>query len=170
MDAKHTRFAALLHEHRGIVLKVAHAYCRDTDDRQDLAQEIAAQLWRAFPRYDAARPFSTWTYRVALNVAISHLRRAAPRPASVPFEEHHHDAAAGDVVDDELERDERALALHRVIDHQPPLDRALLLLWLDEVSQREIAEILGLTESNVSTKLQRLKQRIRAELETPSAD
>jgi RNA polymerase sigma-70 factor, ECF subfamily len=165
MDTLHTRFSALLQAHRGIVAKVAHAYCRDAHEQQDLAQEIAAQLWRAFPRYDSARPFSTWMYRVALNVAISHVRRAVPRPTAVPLEEHHHESVASDVDADGLERDERVRALYRVIDGQPPLDRALLLLWLDEVSQREIAEVLGLTESNVSTKLQRLKQRIRVQLE-----
>jgi RNA polymerase sigma-70 factor (ECF subfamily) len=165
MDPPRTRFAALLHAHRGIVLKVAHAYCRDTDEREDLAQEIAAQLWRSFPRYDPARPFSTWMYRVALNVAISEMRRAVPRPTPVPLDAHHPDPITGGI--DDLERDERVRALYRVIDRQPPLDRAMLLLWLDEVSQREIAEILGLTESNVSTKIQRLKQRIRTQLEEP---
>jgi RNA polymerase sigma-70 factor (ECF subfamily) len=68
------RFAALLDQHRGIVFKVANSYCRNPEDRQDLAQDIAAQLWRAFPRYDATRSFSTWMYRIALNVAISYKR------------------------------------------------------------------------------------------------
>ncbi len=70
------RFRELLERHRRIVFKVAATYCRDPHDRADLAQEIAVQLWRAFPKYDGARAFSTWMYRVALNVAISHLREA----------------------------------------------------------------------------------------------
>ena len=64
----------LLEQHRKIVLKVASRYCRDADERRDLAQEITMQLWRAFPSYDEARPFSTWMYRIALNVAISFAR------------------------------------------------------------------------------------------------
>ena len=70
------RFEALLHEHRGIIFKVASVYARDAEDRQDLAQEISVQLWRAFGSYDERRAkLSTWIYRIALNVAISQLRR-----------------------------------------------------------------------------------------------
>lgn len=160
------RFAALLEAHRGIVFKVAHAYCRSPHDRQDLAQEIAAQLWRAFPGYDPTRTFSTWMYRIALNVAISHVRGTAGRTRAVPLEEHHegHETLAVDDGSGEHERDERMRMLHAVIERQPPLDRALLMLWLDERSQREISEVLGISESNVSTKLNRLKQRIREQL------
>jgi len=172
MDSPHTRFATLLDEHRGIVLKVANTYCRHAEDRRDLAQEIAAQLWRAFPGYDAARPFSTWMYRIALNVAISHLRNAGSRAPVVPLDEEH-DTHPGFTVDDgsaQHETDQRLRALYAVIDRQSPIDRALLLLWLEDRSQREIADVIGITESNVSTKLNRLKQRIReqlAELDTP---
>ena len=67
----HSRFVDLLEQHRKIVLKLASLYRRDADERRDLAQEITMQLWRAFPSYDEARPFSTWMYRIALNVTIS---------------------------------------------------------------------------------------------------
>jgi RNA polymerase sigma factor (sigma-70 family) len=166
MDPPRTRFAALLDAHRGIVFKVANTYCRHAEDRQDLAQEIAAQLWRAFPGYDPARPFSTWMYRIALNVAISHVRSAGARTGDVPLEAHHdtHDGLAVDDGTAGHESDQRIRALYAVIDRQPPLDRALLLLWLEERTQREIADVLGITESNVSTKLNRLKQRIREQL------
>jgi RNA polymerase sigma-70 factor, ECF subfamily len=69
----------LLARHGGVVFKVASIYCRDTEDRRDLAQEICAQLWRAYPSYDESRSFSTWMYRVALNVAISHRRSSTRR-------------------------------------------------------------------------------------------
>ncbi len=158
------RFAALLDAHRGIVFKVANAWCRQPEDRRDLAQEIAAQLWRAFPGYDPARSFSTWMYRIALNVAISHVRSVAARAADVPLDDHQEAQFAVDDDSAQHENDQRIRALYAVIDRQPPLDRALLLLWLEERSQREIAEVLGLSESNVSTKLNRLKQRIREQL------
>src|SRR5688572_6839315 len=87
-------FAALLDTHRRLVFKVAHTYA-GTADVEDLAQEIAAQLWRAFPGYDRARRFSTWMYRIALNVAISWLRSEAPRRRrSVPFDSDQHEPAA----------------------------------------------------------------------------
>jgi RNA polymerase sigma factor (sigma-70 family) len=85
------QFEQLLQSHRGIVYKVAGSYSRTASDRDDLAQEICLQLWRAFPNYDSQRKFSTWMYRVALNVAISHLRRMpqSDEPRFVPLDELH---------------------------------------------------------------------------------
>lgn len=153
------QFAALLEQHRGIVLKVAATYARNPDDRADLAQEIAAQLWRAWPQYDSGRAFSTWMYRIALNVAIDFVRgNARRRRHDVPMDETVHDA----VDHGPSHETQSALrALHRFIDTLEPLNRALLLLYLEERSTREIATILGLGESNVTTKISRLKQRIR---------
>lgn len=154
-------FAALLERHRGLVLKVAASYAAGPDDRDELAQEIAAQLWRAWPSYQPDRPVTTWMYRIALNVAISHLRGRSLRDRHhVPFDEGLHDLAAeGGEGDPEAER--QLAWLRRVIAALPPLDRALMLLYLDERSHREIADVLGISESNVSTKLSRLRQCIR---------
>ncbi|MEO7935290.1 MAG: sigma-70 family RNA polymerase sigma factor [Dokdonella sp.] len=153
------RFGELLEQHRKIVFKVANTYARLADDRADLAQEISAQLWRAFPDYDEARSFSTWMYRIALNVAISHLRNAERREThTLPLDESAHEGA---VVVGIAEPDERVRALEAFMVQLDPLNRALLLLVLEERSYREIAEILGLSETNVATRISRLKQRIR---------
>ncbi|HET9031384.1 MAG TPA: sigma-70 family RNA polymerase sigma factor [Dokdonella sp.] len=153
------QFARLLEEHRKIVFKVANTYARLADDRADLAQEISTQLWRAFPGYDETRSFSTWMYRIALNVAISHLRASRQRDArNLPYDESVHDDA---LVDGIAEPDERVRDLHRFIEQLDALNRALLILLLEERSYREIAEILGLSETNVATRISRLKQRIR---------
>jgi len=159
--AQDARFGELLERHRGIVFKVANTYCRDPHDRADLAQEIVTQLWRSFRRYDGVRTFSTWMYRIALNVAIS-FRRSGGRHEQhlVPFDAQLHDVAANGTD----ESDERVRALHRCIDALDPLNRALLLLYLEERSYREIADILGLSETNVATKLGRLKQSIRNDM------
>jgi RNA polymerase sigma-70 factor (ECF subfamily) len=156
-------FSALLQRHRGIVFKVANTYARLAEDRDDLAQEIAARLWHAYPKYDPARSFSTWMYRVALNVAISHVRDQTVRGRhdAVPLDEDVHDIAGAAASDHE--HDQHIRMLQGFILRQPPLERALLLLYLEDCPQREIAEILGITESNVSTKIGRLKQRIRDE-------
>ena len=159
-------FETLLQEHRGIVLKVAATYARDLDDRADLAQEIAAQLWRAWPGYDPARRFSTWMYRIALNVAISHLRQAGRRDRHlVPLDEERHDVADASAADHEA--NERIRMLHRFIATLDPLNRALLLLYLEQHSSREIAEVLGIGESNVTTRISRLKRRIRDYANSP---
>lgn len=162
-DDRRDAFSALLERHRGIVFKVANTYARLAEDRDDLAQEIAARLWHAYPKYDPARSFSTWMYRVALNVAISHVREQTMRDRhdAVPLDEGMHDLADAGGVDHE--RDQHIRLLQGFIQRQPPLERALLLLYLEDRPQREIAEILGLTENNVSTKIGRLKQRIRDE-------
>lgn len=163
-QAADARFAALIAAHRGIVATVAASYCRDPHDRADLSQEIATQAWRAWPRYDPARAaFPTWLYRVALNVAISHVRGTALRSRhAVPLDESLHDVADPNARDPQAEQQVRAL--YRFIHAQAPLDRALLLLYLDDRPHREIAEVLGLSETNVATKISRLRQRIRDEL------
>jgi len=171
-DPPQARFAALLDRHRGIVLKIAHGYCRDPEDRRDLVQDISAQAWRAFAGFDPARSrFSTWLYRIALNVAISQSRSAGLR--------HRHHASLDDEAIAALpghdhagaEVDAGLRALHAVIHRLDPFNRALMLLYLDERSHREIAEILGIGESNVATRLHRLRQRLREELAptTPAA-
>jgi RNA polymerase sigma factor (sigma-70 family) len=162
-DTTQARFQELLERHQKILFKVASTYCRNLEDRRDLEQEIAVQLWRAFPRYDPGRRFSTWMYRIALNVAISSARRAGRRemrPLSRVG-----DIAGPEILPAELqERDAQATALHGFIDRLDGLNRALLLLYLEEHSYREIADVLGITETNVATKISRLKQRIRREL------
>jgi RNA polymerase sigma factor (sigma-70 family) len=160
---KEKEFEVLLQTHRAIVFKIVNTYCWQPEDRADLAQEIAAQLWRAWPRYDPSRTFTTWMYRIALNVAISFVRREVQRrKVSVPLDEDLHDTAVVSLADPGS--DERLGGLQRFIERQAPLDRALLLLYLEDKSQREIAEILGLTQTNVSTKIGRLKQKIRNEI------
>ena len=158
-DARES-FGALLQQHRGIVFKVANSYAGDPEDRADLAQEIAAQLWKAWPKYDRSRLVTTWMYRIALNVAISQLRGRTLRDQhQVPLQEGLHDADAdGGVPDHDVH------VLQRLIAAMAPMDRALMLLYLDERSHREIADILGISETNVATKVSRLKQRIRTEL------
>jgi RNA polymerase sigma factor (sigma-70 family) len=158
------RFSDLLQQHAGIVFKVANTYARDNEDRADLAQEIAAQLWRAWPRYDRSRSVTTWMYRIALNVAISQVRSNSVRLRhdAVALDDDLHDIADANTADPETEQHLRLL--QQFIATQAPLDRALLLLYLEERGQREIAEILGISESNVSTKIGRLKERIRNEL------
>jgi RNA polymerase sigma factor (sigma-70 family) len=156
-------FETLLHEHRAIVFKTVNTYCWRVEDREDLAQEIAAQLWKAWPKYDPSRTFTTWMYRIVLNVAISFVRREVRhRRVFTPLEEEVHEAIPPPQADPvAVERMER---LRRFIAEEPPFERALLLLYLEDKPQKEIAEILGITPTNVSTKISRVKQRIRTEI------
>ena len=157
-----SQFAELLERHRGIVFKVAATYCRNAADREDVAQEIVTQLWRAFPKYDSARAFSTWMYRIALNVAISFVRSNSVHERHTVALDETHDVE--DSSAEPSEEDERTRLLHAFIDRLDSLNRALLLLYLDEQSYRDIAAILGITETNVATKISRLKQRFAREM------
>lgn len=153
-------FVRLLDQHGGIIRKVAASYSSGAADRDDLMQEITLQVWKAYPRYSPERSFSTWMYRIALNVAISALRRSTrPHRQTIPLHELGVDFAPAPTVSPA--DDERIDALQKVIAALDPLNRALLLLYLDDHSYREIAAILGITETNVATKLARLKQRVR---------
>ena len=161
------RFEELLHTHRGIVFKVASIYCRDVEEQRDLAQEIRAQAWRAYPRYDASRSFSTWMYRIALNVAISYRRSAEYRhrhvsPVTTEVLE--------SIADPRQDPDDRLRELYRVIDQLDDLNRALVLLYLEGRNYQEIADVLGISETNVSTKLNRLKQRLRDQVASVRPD
>jgi len=159
-------FAGRLEEHRGIVFKLAHTYCPAGEERDDLVQEICLQLWRAYPGYDRERRFSTWMYRVAFNTAISFARRARSRGRGLePLEGVPEAALLPAIAAPPADESEARLAqLERCLRELPELERALVLLHLEARSHREIAEILGLTESNVGTKLNRLKTRLRREL------
>jgi len=162
MTDRQRQFESLLQEHRGIVFKVASIYARGSEDRSDLAQEIAVQLWRSFASFDAARAkFSTWMYRVALNMAISHARQAERDKRLEPLDAAHLELP-GDA--DVSQPDERLAALYAFIGQLDPLNRALILLYLEDRSHAEIAQVLGISETNVATKIGRIKQRLRGQI------
>lgn len=166
MTARHHQpmFEALLREHQKIVFKVAGVYAHNAADRDDLAQEICAQLWRSFASYDVQRAkFSTWMYRIALNVGISHVRRESGQAGRFePLDEHHLETIGGG--ESIPEPDERLAALYAFIGQLDALHRALILLYLEDRSYVEIADILGISETNVATKINRIKRKLRGQM------
>lgn len=153
------RFLAVLQSHKGIIYKVAQSYCPDAEERKDLVQDIIVQLWKSFDTYSDQYKYSTWIYRIALNVAISLYRRQVRRkPLAEPLSDSLLILVESPVAQEE---DENLALLHRFIAELKELDKALLLLYLDEKSQREIAEIMGLSETNVATRIGRIKITLR---------
>lgn len=148
-----------MEEHKRLLYKVCRTFGREPADRDDLAQEITAQLWRAFPSFDERAVFSTWMYRVALNVAISYQRRERTRARYVISD----DERLLEIADEREDMAPALAAMFALIDRQEPLNKALLLLYLDGQSHRQIALVLGISEHNVATKLNRLKQAMRAD-------
>jgi RNA polymerase sigma factor (sigma-70 family) len=154
------RFQALVGEHKKILYKVCNSYCRNREDREDLAQEIIIQLWRSFGSFDEHYRFSTWMYRISLNVAISFYRRENTRARYVRLD----DEQLLNAADDTPQQTPEMQMLYQFIDGLEPLSKALILLYLDGNSYPEMAAVLGLSETNVATKISRLKQTMKHEL------
>lgn len=147
--------------HVGMLRRVAAVYADSVEDRRDLLQEVLLQLWRSYPGYRGDAKFSTWMHRVALNTALLGWRRRSRRPEGhLSAGEHVLDNLPGVEPDDEAVR-----ALYAAIRLLPGVDRAIVALWLEGHSYREIAAITGLRPSNVSVRLVRLKEKLRASVE-----
>jgi RNA polymerase sigma-70 factor (ECF subfamily) len=159
------KFQALVDEHKKILYKVCNLYCRNRDDREDLAQEIVIQLWRSFASFDQRCRFSTWMYRIALNVAISFYRRESTRARYVISD----DERLLNAIDETATQPEELQLIYRFIAELDPLNKALVLLYLDGNSYQEIADVLGISETNVATKISRLKNTMKQEF-NPSAN
>jgi RNA polymerase sigma factor (sigma-70 family) len=160
IPALQDEFQKLIEEHKKILYKVCNSYCRNRDARDDLAQEIIVQLWRSFERFDKRYRFSTWMYRIALNVAISFYRSESARTRLVISDEEQLVQA----VDAPESEPEEIAMLYRFIDGLDPLNKALALLYLDGNTYTEIASVLGISETNAATKINRLKNKMRHEM------
>ncbi len=155
-------FLSVIEQHKGIIYKVANSYCRNIEDRKDLIQEIIYQLWRSFGRYNDQYKYSTWLYRIALNVAISFYRKDSKRSG-------HASELTTDIIVVAEEKDDLSPQLHllqRFISELPELDRAIMILYLEEKNYKEIADILGLTETNIATKINRIKNKLKGKFST----
>ncbi|MFT7463831.1 MAG: RNA polymerase sigma factor (sigma-70 family) [Pseudohongiellaceae bacterium] len=151
----------LIRRHAGLIHKVAFAYCRDGTDREDVIQEVALQLWRSRQRYDERFRESTWVYRIAINVAISFYRRERRhRERRLPM-----DDCAITITAPSSEPSEDVQRLLLCVHNLGPLDKALVLLYLDDYDHESIADVLGISVSNVGTKLSRIKDKLRLAFE-----
>ncbi|MBA4145891.1 MAG: RNA polymerase subunit sigma-24 [Cytophaga sp.] len=148
-------FMKELNEHAGIVHRICRIYFPDTDDRKDVFQEIVFQLWKSYPSFRGQSRFSTWMYRVALNTAIAHIRTHSKTIAVESLHDDHWGSAISPEQDDE-----QMNLLYAAINTLSIVDKAIILLHLDENNYDEIATITGLTKSNVSVRLVRIKKKL----------
>ena len=158
-EAKRQRFIGFIELHKGILLKVARTYCRDREDIPDLLQEINIQIWRSIGKYNNKYKATTWLYRIALNVAISFYRKnATRREYTVPLND---DISPAACETDSTEKEQQLTLLDRFISELNDLDKALMLLYLEDKSHSEMADIMGISKSNVGTKISRIKDRLK---------
>ena len=161
-------FLHLLKQSQPLLRRVVRLYEQDPDDRQDLLQEITVQLWRAWPRY-VPRPdvkTTTWLYRIALNVAISRLRQRTRRPAPERLGEHLPELP--ETTSDAAYGPDELAWLYRSIEHLSAVDKAFVLLYLEDRSYEEMAEILGITQNNVRVKMHRVQDKLRTLMGQPA--
>ena len=156
MNAKNEiEFARLMNQHKGIIFKVVNSYCQHQDDRQDLAQEILTAMWLAIDKYNDEYKFSTWMYRIALNVAISYYRKDSKRQDKPNID----DEQLINIADLTVEEDksEEIKQLYRFIGQLDKLNKAIMILYLESESYENIANSLGLSKTNVATRIGRIK-------------
>lgn len=156
---KSNMFVDVIQAHKGIIYKIVNSYCADTEDRKDLTQEIILQLWKSFDNYIELYKYSTWIYRIALNVAISFYRKQNSRKRiSNTFTDNIINISDTNITD---ETDENIILLQQFISQLKDLDKALMFLYLEEKSYKEIADIIGISETNVATKIGRIKKILK---------
>lgn len=154
-----TSFLANLNQNMGIVHQVCHTYFRrDAMEREDVFQDIMYQLWKSYPQFKGESKFSTWMYRVALNTAITHIRRSTRAPQNAELTE---PVGRAPHVNEHMSRVEEVRLLHEAIAALTDIDKAIILLHLEDQNYDEIASITGLTRANVSVRLVRIKRTLK---------
>lgn len=162
MEEREKIFLSILNSHKGIIYKVANTYCYDKSDRDDLIQEITIQIWKSIENFNEQYKWSTWIYRIALNTSISFYRKNRTHK--------------GKTVDldplieipnsiDESSEDEKFMLLRKFIRELKEIDKALILLHLEGLSSQEIADIITTTQTNVTTKISRIKKKLKIKFE-----
>lgn len=147
-------FDAWLKKHKGIFFKIVRAYAFNSPDQEDLFQEICLQVWKSIPEYRGEAKVSTWIYRVALYTAVAYVRDEKKQPRTQPIGEMEHSLMMNEPVDDRLNW------LYEQISQLDPIDRSISLLLLDGYSYKEMANLTGISESNVGVRIYRIKQHL----------
>ena len=155
--SKQSDFIQLIREHEGIIYKISRVYFDRKEDQQDLYQEIVYQLWKSFDSFDSRSKWSTWMYRVALNTAISYLKRARSKVKKVHSD--HLDNFKLEPFDPVME--ERIAWLYKSIQKLNVVEKGIILLYLEGKRHEEIATITGFSTSNIGTRISRIKDKLK---------
>jgi RNA polymerase sigma-70 factor (ECF subfamily) len=153
----HEHFISLLETHLGIILKIARAYTRTFQDREDLVSEIAYQMWKAFPAFKGKSKVSTWIYRIALNTALNFDRRNRKRKDFLKYAIE----ISSDVSPEGTGGNPQIELLYECIAELDEFSKAIILLYLDGHKHDEIAEITGISTTNVGTRISRIKEALK---------
>jgi RNA polymerase sigma factor (sigma-70 family) len=153
-----SEFIKVVNENQAILNKICFGYAKNAEDRHDLQQDILIQIWKAYPKFKHESQLSTWIYRIALNTAISNFRKEKRK---IQGSELSHDNYQIPEVHDNAELDGNITVLYQLIYQLNDLEKAIMLLYLDDQSYKKISEIVGITETNVATKISRIKSKLK---------
>lgn len=154
--AAQSEFLVLISQHQGIIHRICRVYTDMPQEREDLFQEICLQLWRSYPTFRGDSKFSTWLYRVALNTAIGTIRKKKYLLNTEPL------AGLDQAEEHSTSREENRIVLYRAISRLSRIDKAIILLWLEDHQYQEIANIMGVSKSAISVKLVRIRKKLSA--------
>jgi len=151
-------FLHIIQENQGIIYKVCNMYCDTGEDRNDLFQEIVAQLWKSYPSFRKESKVTTWMYRVGLNTAITTFKKSKRRPDQNRLTYENFQIAD---ENHEAETEENIKLLHRAVDQLTGIEKSIILLFLENKKYEEIAEITGITQNYVRVKMNRIKKKLK---------
>ena len=149
----------IIRKNQGIIHKVCNIYCDVEEDRNDLFQEIVAQLWKSYPTFRNESKVSTWMYRVGLNTAITYFKKSKRRPDNKQLS-YENFQVADETYD--VETEEQIKILQRAVSQLTGVEKSIILLFLENKKYEEIAEITGITQNYVRVKMNRIKKKLKA--------
>ena len=153
------KFISVIKDNQKLIFKICYSYCHNPENRKDLEQEILLQLWKSFKKFDGRVKISTWIYKIALNTAISYYRNDCKlNYKKVTIDE---SIISHSDFEYDSELNENISMLYQLIEKLNEFDKALILLYLDDNKYKDIAEILGISETNVATKISRIKKILK---------
>jgi RNA polymerase sigma factor (sigma-70 family) len=152
------KFLHIIRENQGIIHKVCNMYCDAEEDRNDLFQEIVAQLWKSYPSFRNESKVTTWMYRVGLNTAITSFKKNKRRPDQNRLSYENFEVAD---ESQEAETEENVKLLHRAVAQLTGIEKSIILLFLENKKYEEIAEITGITQNYVRVKMNRIKKKLK---------
>ena len=158
---KEQAFKQLMAANKAVIAKVCYMYATDSEHFKDLYQETQINIWQAMDKFRGEAALSTWIYRITINTCISCFRHSRKHAGTLSLSSSDMMAMA-DIATDDHEHARCLQEMYNLINRLPSLDKAIVLMWLDEKTYQEIAEVTGLTRNNVATRLSRCKQRLAA--------
>tara|TARA_R110002167_G_scaffold26182_7_gene90272 strand:+ start:600 stop:1088 length:489 start_codon:yes stop_codon:yes gene_type:complete len=159
---KEEAFVQVIKRHEGIIFKITTVYTDNSDDQKDLYQDVVYQLWKSFDSFRNESKVSTWMYRVAMNTALTYIRKKSRAGDRISIDK----VVVKQTDSDHAEYQERLEMVYKHIHQLNLLEKGLMLLLLEGKSYDEMAEITGLSPSNVGTRISRIKQRLKSKINT----